>query len=131
MTMQSIWQKHEQHGRLIRQSNLPDTVFAFAKQRKEPLTDAAAPPKRCRQVRPGNRCLRRGPRLGVRQYRERRAHYDVTTAKYDKKPNMVAISPGDVAAAAHQAHLAHGHTLHAIDDADEVENEHLVAHAGK
>jgi hypothetical protein len=29
---------HEKHGHLIKQSELPDTVFAFTKQRKEPLT---------------------------------------------------------------------------------------------
>ncbi|HME78524.1 MAG TPA: DUF6582 domain-containing protein [Mycobacterium sp.] len=38
--MQATWQPHEQHGTLTTQSNLPDTVFAFPKQRKEPLTDA-------------------------------------------------------------------------------------------
>ncbi len=32
---------HEKHGRLTKQSDLPDTVFAFPKQRKEPLTDAS------------------------------------------------------------------------------------------
>lgn len=30
----------EEHGRLTAQSDLPDTVFAFPNQRKEPLTDA-------------------------------------------------------------------------------------------
>ena len=38
--MQATWQPHEKHGWLTTQSNLPDTVFAFPKQRKEPLTDA-------------------------------------------------------------------------------------------
>ena len=36
----STWQPHEKHGHLTAQSDLPDTVFAFPKQRKEPLTDA-------------------------------------------------------------------------------------------
>jgi len=36
----ATWEPHEKHGRLTRQSDLPDTVFAFPKQRKEPLTDA-------------------------------------------------------------------------------------------
>jgi hypothetical protein len=35
------WQPHEKHGELTTQSDLPDTVFAFPKQRKEPLTDAS------------------------------------------------------------------------------------------
>lgn len=36
----ATWKPHEEHGRLSTRSNLPDTVFAFPKQRKEPLTDA-------------------------------------------------------------------------------------------
>ena len=39
--MQTTWAPHEKHGRLTSQSDLPDTVYAFPKQRKEPLTDAA------------------------------------------------------------------------------------------
>ena len=39
--MQATWQPHEKHGRLTKQSDLPDSVFAFPKQRKEPLTDAS------------------------------------------------------------------------------------------
>jgi hypothetical protein len=35
------WQPHEKHGELTTQSDLPDSVFAFPKQRKEPLTDAS------------------------------------------------------------------------------------------
>jgi Family of unknown function (DUF6582) len=38
--MRSTWKPHEKHGRLTRQSDLPDSVFAFPKKRKEPLTDA-------------------------------------------------------------------------------------------
>jgi hypothetical protein len=34
------WKPHEKHGRLTMQSDLPDSVFAFPTQRKEPLTDA-------------------------------------------------------------------------------------------
>jgi hypothetical protein len=37
---EATWEPHEKHGRLTMQSDLPDTVFAFPKQRKEPLTDA-------------------------------------------------------------------------------------------
>jgi hypothetical protein len=35
------WQPYEKHGELTTQSDLPDSVFAFPKQRKEPLTDAS------------------------------------------------------------------------------------------
>ncbi|HLW23812.1 MAG TPA: DUF6582 domain-containing protein [Steroidobacteraceae bacterium] len=38
--MRTTWRPHERHGRLTRQSDLPASVFAFPKQRKEPLTDA-------------------------------------------------------------------------------------------
>ena len=38
--VETTWKPHEKHGRLTRESDLPDTVFAFPKQRKEPLTDA-------------------------------------------------------------------------------------------
>jgi hypothetical protein len=38
--MQPTWAPHEKHGQLTAQSDLPDTVYAFPKQRKEPLTDA-------------------------------------------------------------------------------------------
>lgn len=38
--MKATWIPHEKHGHLTTQSDLPDTVFAFPKQRKEPLTDA-------------------------------------------------------------------------------------------
>jgi hypothetical protein len=38
--MNATWKPHEKHGRLTTQSDLPDTVFAFPKHRKEPLTDA-------------------------------------------------------------------------------------------
>src|SRR6201987_4138277 len=38
--MRATWKPHEKHGRLTAQSDLPDSVFAFPKERKEPLTDA-------------------------------------------------------------------------------------------
>jgi hypothetical protein len=40
MPIQATWQPHDKHGRLTKQSDLPDTVFAFPTERKEPLTDA-------------------------------------------------------------------------------------------
>jgi hypothetical protein len=40
-TAKATWQPHEEHGDLTTRSDLPDTVFAFPKQRKEPLTDAS------------------------------------------------------------------------------------------
>src|ERR1700745_2730155 len=39
-TAEATWKPYEEHGRLTRRSNLPETVFAFPHERKEPLTDA-------------------------------------------------------------------------------------------
>ena len=38
--VEPTWKPYEQHGRPSARSNLPGTVFAFPRQRKEPLTDA-------------------------------------------------------------------------------------------
>ncbi len=38
--MNTTWKPHEKHGELTERSDLPDSVFAFPKERKEPLTDA-------------------------------------------------------------------------------------------
>ncbi len=42
-TARPTWKPHTEHGELTSQDrdDLPDTVFAFPKQRKEPLTDAS------------------------------------------------------------------------------------------
>jgi hypothetical protein len=39
--MHTTWKPHEKHGDLTERSDLPESVFAFPKQRKEPLTDAS------------------------------------------------------------------------------------------
>jgi hypothetical protein len=38
--MKATWEPHEKHGDLTMKSDLPDSVFAFPNERKEPLTDA-------------------------------------------------------------------------------------------
>jgi hypothetical protein len=40
MAAKATWKPHEKHGELTTQSDLPDSVFAFPGERKEPLTDA-------------------------------------------------------------------------------------------
>jgi hypothetical protein len=37
---EATWKPDEKHGQLTKPSDLPDSVYAFPKQRKEPLTDA-------------------------------------------------------------------------------------------
>ena len=39
--MEATWKPHAKHARFTTQSDLPDRVFAFPYQRKEPLTDAS------------------------------------------------------------------------------------------
>jgi hypothetical protein len=39
--METTWEPHEKHGELTERSDLPDSVFAFPRERKEPLTDAS------------------------------------------------------------------------------------------
>jgi hypothetical protein len=39
--MQTTWKPHTEHGKLTTRSNLPDSVYAFPKQKKEPMTDAS------------------------------------------------------------------------------------------
>ena len=38
--MKTTWKPHTKHGELTKRSDLPDSVYAFPKERKEPLTDA-------------------------------------------------------------------------------------------
>jgi hypothetical protein len=39
--MKPTWKPHEKHGELTAKSDLPNSVFAFPEQRKEPMTDAS------------------------------------------------------------------------------------------
>jgi len=39
--MRATWKPHEKHGELTERGDLPDSVYAFPKERKEPMTDAS------------------------------------------------------------------------------------------
>jgi len=41
MAKRATWRPHTKHGHLTERSDLPDSVFVFPKERKEPLTDAS------------------------------------------------------------------------------------------
>ena len=43
MSARTTWEPHTEHGKLSSEErdDLPDSAFAFPKQRKEPLTDAS------------------------------------------------------------------------------------------
>ena len=38
--VKATWEPYEEHGGLTTRNDLPDSVFAFPRLRKEPLTDA-------------------------------------------------------------------------------------------
>ncbi|HEY6234428.1 MAG TPA: DUF6582 domain-containing protein [Candidatus Elarobacter sp.] len=39
--MRATWKPHEKHGDLTERGDLPNSVFAYPKERKEPMTDAS------------------------------------------------------------------------------------------
>ncbi|MGB8150686.1 MAG: DUF6582 domain-containing protein [Candidatus Cybelea sp.] len=39
--MRATWKPHTKHGDLTERADLPDSVFAYPKKRKEPMTDAS------------------------------------------------------------------------------------------
>ena len=41
MSVQATWMPHIEHGDFTTRSNLPDSVYAYPRQRKQPLTDAS------------------------------------------------------------------------------------------
>ena len=43
MSKETTWKPHEEHGELStkEKNDLPESVFAFPKERKEPMTDAS------------------------------------------------------------------------------------------
>jgi len=41
MYMRATWKPHTKHGDLTKRSDLPDSVFAYPKKRKEPMTDSS------------------------------------------------------------------------------------------
>ena len=67
---EATWKPHEKHGRLTTQSDLPDSVYAFPKQRKEPLTDAQHVRNAVARFDPSHRRFRCRSRFGIRQHRE-------------------------------------------------------------
>jgi hypothetical protein len=39
--MNATWKPHSKHGELTERADLPDSVFAYPRERKEPMTDAS------------------------------------------------------------------------------------------
>ena len=67
---EATWKPHEKHGRLTMQSDLPDSVYAFPKQRKEPLTDAPHVRNAVARFDQVIERLRCRPCFGVREHRK-------------------------------------------------------------
>ena len=87
--MRSTWKPHERHGRLTRQSDLPESVFAFPKKRKEPLTDA-------RHVR--NAIARFDQVTGVSSSEREQAFANIKAAARHYGIEMTEKSAGDLPA---------------------------------
>src|ERR1041385_2425666 len=80
---EATWKPHEKHGRLTTKSDLPDTVYAFPKQRKEPLTDAQHVRNalaRFDQVQDVSDADRE---LAFANIKKAAAHYDVDVEEHD------------------------------------------------
>jgi len=67
---EATWKPHEKHGRLTMQSDLQDSVYAFPKQRKEPLTDAQHVRNAVARFDQSHRRFRCRPCFGVHEHRE-------------------------------------------------------------
>jgi hypothetical protein len=39
--VRATWKPHEKHGELTERGDIPDSAYAFPRERKEPLTDAS------------------------------------------------------------------------------------------
>ena len=80
---EATWKPHEKHGRLTTQSDLPDSVYAFPKQRREPLTDAQHVRGQCgcafRQSHRRFRCKIRA--LAFANIKKAASYYDVNLAE--------------------------------------------------
>jgi len=93
--MRATWEPHEKSGRLTSQSDLPDSVYAFPKQRKEPLTDASHVRNaiaRLDQVEDVSAAERE---LAFANIRKAAAHYDVELTETSAKD--VGVHPQSAA----------------------------------
>ena len=66
-----------------KQSDLPDTVFAFPKQRKEPLTDATHVRNAIVRFDQVIGCFRRRSRTGLCQFKKAAEYYGIDMTETD------------------------------------------------
>jgi hypothetical protein len=83
--MRATWKPHEKSGRLTRQSDLPDSVYAFPKQRKEPLTDARHVRNAIARLDQVEDVSAADRELAFANIRKAAAHYDVELSETSAK----------------------------------------------
>ena len=76
MVAQATWMPSTEYGKVYNRAELPESVFAFPRQRKEPLTDEPCQERPC-ALRPGRERFRRRPRARLRQHQEAAQYYGV------------------------------------------------------
>lgn len=93
--MTATWKPHEKSGRLTSQSDLPDSVYAFPKQRKEPLTDARHVRNAIARLDQVEGVSTTDRELAFANIRAAAAHYDVELSETSAKD--VGVHPQSAA----------------------------------
>lgn len=93
--MRATWKPHEKSGRLTTQSDLPDSVYAFPKQRKEPLTDARHVRNAIARLDQVEDVSAADRELAFANIRKAAAHYDVVLSETSAKD--VGVHPQSAA----------------------------------
>ena len=83
MSIHTTWKPHTQHGELTAREGLPDSVFAFPKQRKEPLTDASHVKNALARFDQVQDVTDADRDLAFANIRKAAKHYDVEVAEQD------------------------------------------------
>jgi hypothetical protein len=78
MSAQTTWKPHTEHGDLTTRSNLPESVYAFPRQRKEPLTDASHVKNALARFDQVEGVSDADRELAFANIKKAAAHYDVT-----------------------------------------------------
>ncbi len=97
-TVETTWKPHEKHGTLTARSDLPDSVFAFPAQRKEPLTDASHVREAIARFDQTVGVSDADRSLAFANIREAASHYGVETSESDWRELGRSPSTGRTAA---------------------------------
>jgi len=83
--MKTTWEPHEKHGELTARTDLPDNVFAFPKQRTEPLTDASHVRNAIARFDQATGVSDEDRELAFANIRKAAKHYDIDMGEADWK----------------------------------------------